>query len=298
MGETKIKGQGLALYPLSHNLVKNYPSLELADGAQPEWFTAASATVTEEDATGEGLSDSPNERVIKCVTTAINGGVRQSFSPSDERLLTASQTQISFGVWVRLVTAGTLTVQLVDDGVPTQLGSIATTTTTGSFVYLEITDATLLSNNLEIRIYHSVNAATFYIANPMLNTGTAVAPWKPRGLVYRNKFVDDIVSTDPAVTTWTDLDLSTNTSENTVAVQLVTAISDIGTAGRSLWGRRKGSSAAQDDSTVIGFSPGGNLNIMTADFVLCDDGQTIQWSVGNSDVDIVRISLKGYWEWE
>ena len=46
-------------------------------------------TLTEEDATGEGLTNNPNQRVLKVVTTAADGYAYQSLDVSDEELLDA-----------------------------------------------------------------------------------------------------------------------------------------------------------------------------------------------------------------
>ena len=54
------------------NLWYNFPSMELADAALPEWTEESNATVTEEGATGESIVQK-HERVVKVITTATGG---------------------------------------------------------------------------------------------------------------------------------------------------------------------------------------------------------------------------------
>jgi len=163
------------------NLIKNYPSLEGADGVTPDWWTVFSATATEEDAAGEGLSGSPNDRVIKYVTTANGGAIRQDFDPSDEPLLEAGVTKVSGGIWFYTDDSGGVQLS-IRDTVSGALGAISSNTT-GEWVYLSLEDVTIGANNLRFSINHLISGSTVYIANPVLNVGS-----KPIGWEYANEW--------------------------------------------------------------------------------------------------------------
>lgn len=280
---------------LSHNLIKNYPSIELADGTQPMWWSTSNLTLTEEDATGEGITPSPNERVLKGVTSAAGGYFIQSFVPADEKMLYASNTRVSLGTWVYLVTAGTVTVSLVDSVTGTI--SSMTTTETGAWVFIQVVSQTIGANTLQIRFSHSANTATFYIANPVLNTGPFVDRFLDRGVIYKHRYTNAILNTNPTNSNWTDLDLSAACNTNTVALNLGFVIQDSGTGNETGYIRYNGSSQAQDNSTAVIISPNGYFNKTSNAFILCDENQIIEWSVSNITVQVFRVSVKGYWEW-
>ena len=286
------------LYQLSHNLIKNYPSLEGADGTAPLWWSSANATITEEDAAGEGLTSPPNERVLKVVTSAPNGIIRQDFVPANERLLSDSNTTVSFGAKVWVVTAGTLTLRLLDSAAGTIVST--TTTTTGGWVYLYVT-GTIGANTLRAEILHSASGATFYVANPQLNTGPAVAPFRPRGLIPRYG-IDNIgvLDVDPGGSPagWVAVDITAYTSANTVMADLVVVYA-CNVANRTItlrtYGVGGGYSWATNQlaSTTIFYRQIGRI--------LLDDQQRFEYSssAAAGDTERLFIAIAGqYYEWE
>lgn len=281
---------------LSHNLMKNYPSLEKADGTAPLWWTSANATLTEEDATGEGLSGQPNERVLKFVTTSTNGYIQQEFVPADERLLRASSSIVSMGVWVYTSTAGTLSLRMVDSA-PSTIAT-DTTTTTGGWVFLKILNQTLGANSLYYRIQHSATSATVYVCNPILNVGSVLTPWRERGLVQRISTTNVVTGVDPAGGSWTSVDFTSATSPNTAMISLMVVYVNSTTVGKTIQVRPYGLSSypvnAVTESVIGQFF----RNAVT---ILCDDQQRIEYDSDAvaGDTEALYIAVSGiYYEWE
>lgn len=287
-----LAGDGLdSAYRLSHNLVKNSPSRELADGATPMWWSTSNGTLTEEDATGEGVPATKNERIFKLVTSAASGYAYQEFVPANERLLRASVTKVSAGVWVYFTTAGTVTFRL-KDSVSGVLASDATSLTSG-WNWLEVRNVTIGANTLRWELEYSVNAATVYFANPMLNTGPRVNSYRPRGFVFKQKNVILANSVDPNGGSIT-IDVTSQASPNTAMVQ-IQGLYVNQTSDQAILkvGRLNGPS----QNFITGIQSKG-LRSETA--FLCDDQQRISISstAAAGDTESVYITLTGYWEWE
>lgn len=284
------------------NLIRNYPSIELADGSAPRWWLSNSGTLTEEDATGEGVDPAPNERVLKFHPTASNNNrMNQHFTVADEPLLQTSSSlaPISVGAWVYPATAGTVTLRIRENGV----GVISETysTGTGAWEWMEINNLDPGSGgDIQFWLLTDTTGADFYVANPVLCIGRAVMPWKARGLRYKGVFTADVYTATPPPSSWTDLDLSSYCSPLTAKVHLITS-GRAGGAVKYWYMRPNGSSASADGSTNINklknetntFSINGPFEL------LCDEDQIIEHDVssatGWTDAD---VSLKGYWEWE
>ena len=95
------------------NLIKNSPGQIVTDNAEPQWWDASgSATLTDEDAAGEGIPDSKGERVFRVVTVADDHYGYQSFTFSDESLLDAGVTVVSFSCWVYCANANAASIGL------------------------------------------------------------------------------------------------------------------------------------------------------------------------------------------
>jgi hypothetical protein len=283
------------------NLIKNFPSLEAADGAQPEWWEEATGniTITEEDAGGETIEEK-YERVLKIVTTAggsANYGY-QTLTYADEWALDISTTNVSAGVWIYNTTTGTVTLELTDAG----SGSLGTDTTTAenAWTFLSIRNVTLGSGaSLEWKIYHSA-AATLYATLPTLHPGATPRPWEPRRLRYVQTYNDNILTENPGADSWADLDFTASTTANTAALDLGFFMANSGSGTYAGYVRPNGSALAQDNATMaIGAGANAMRNGSNRAFVLCDDGQVIEESVvGNAGITAWAISLQGYWEWE
>lgn len=279
---------------LPTNLIKNYPSIERADGAEPEWWGSTNATLTEEGAAGEGLGNSPNRRVLKVVTSGAGGLINQNLSFVMEALLYDGRPH-SAGVWVYVVTAGTVTLTLAGTG-----GTWVqdTTTTTGSWVYLEATNRITSGSTIaQLRVSHSANSATFYVANPMVNVGAVTMPYKPRGLVYRQYEALLVNGTDPG---------GANTSvgitglHNPAIVDLVVGYSNATTAEQQVswhWTSSVTHSTQWNVLRTRGASAALRFSQVRA---LCGDDEIVYIdtnSVGG-DTELLYVASTGYWAWE
>lgn len=276
------------------NLVKNYPSLEGADGSGPDWWGIYSnSTLTEEDALGEGLHPAPNERILKVVTTAVDVGAYQNYVPANEPALQASSSVVSAGAWVYVVTAGTLTMRLYDS-VTGSLGS-ATTTTTGGWVYLDILNKTIGANTLYFDFIHSTSA-TFYVANPVLNIGSTVIPWRPRGLVFKNSAGGTLLSAGSA-TSWTDVDATSYTSNLAVLIEMSMRQENYNDGNYYLaWMRPNGSSLSADNGTLVSCQRKLEDGFCRA-LQLMDDGQIFEY-IHTGTHGGLSLYARGYYEWE
>jgi hypothetical protein len=292
----------------ANNLIRNFPSIEKADGAQPNWWNeTGDGTLTEEGATGETIPQTYGERVLKMVASADNAttpdNIVQEFRTNDvatttayvEQSLDDNVTKISCRVWVYTATAGTTTLELYDNGAAASLGT-DTTTATSIWTELKIENITV-QDQTQLRIRHSANSATFYVAQPQLNVGATVGFYKPRGYIYREEHVQDVLNTNPGGTGWTDLDFNSNTSSATMAINIGILVGS--TANHAAYVRRNGSSDAQDRGTLCALAiAAGDILGSIDPFVVTDASQIIEWSVNSATVSSLLISLRGYWEWE
>jgi hypothetical protein len=282
------------------NLIRNYPSLESADGAQPEWWEEedANVTLTEEDATGASIPQK-HERVLKIVNGAsgANKYVHQDFDDSDEPTLDDNVTKISAGVWVYQDsgdTTGTVKLELYDEDGAASLGN-DTTSTEDAWTFLKVENVTY-QDSTQFRLSCDTNSATFYAAMPMMNVGEELLPWQARGLVYIEKYSADVYNQNPPES-FTDVDFTASTSNITAALCLMCRMST--SAADGVYLRRNGSSAASGNATMIvttSSTPGFANTVFS--FCLCDDSQIVEVMAGSTNVSNLGLSLKGYYEWE
>ena len=102
------------------------------------------------------------------------------------------------------------------------------------------------------------------------------------------------LSTDPANTSWTDLDLSARTSANTYAVSLQVLVK----AGATTYYAylRKNGSSLTGNPTIAGISNPSDYGV--SNYVVgCDTDQIIEWSVEHADVTNLLLEVLGYWEY-
>ena len=102
-----------------------------------------------------------------------------------------------------------------------------------------------------------------------------------------------MVSTDPANTSWTSVDLTANTSSTATA-----ALLNVGIRGgnRSAHIRKTGAGEAQDTTTIVQTHQVTSVITWATTAVALDTSQSFDWSVTNADVDSFTIILRGYWE--
>lgn len=294
---TGAGGGGGGLEPESYwgnNIIRNYPSVEVANGIQPEfWEIVGDPTLTEEDATGESIPQI-HERVLKLIISADGAGADfayMDFDDVDEPTLDDNVTKVSAGCWVYQKStdiSGTITLELYDVDGTTSLGT-ATTVVEDAWTWLEINNVTY-QDSMRWRIVHSVNSATIYVAMPCLNIGATVRPWAQRSTRYVGIDFVNVLSENPADTNWADLNLSAYLSSNAFMVNAFVQIT--GAAAYSGYLRPNGSSWTRSASVI---NPAGSYAGSMA-VTLCDDQQVIEEQVNNSGVTNWYIAIWGYWE--
>lgn len=280
------------------NLIRNYPSLELADGAQPEWWDVANGTLTEEDATGESLNGSPpNERILKLVQSSGLGELRHEWTPANERLLDASESVVSAGVWVYNVDADKIVV-LLRDSVESDHFQVESTKQ-GEWEYLSLSGHKINANNLRLIIYSPGSSDTIYIANPVLNVGHTPIPFRSRGLVYQSDPKSVLGATDPGGAGYTTLDLTSLTSNNTVMALLAVQYYNSTTLNRNIRVRMYGTGDFQGNEVLKNVATN-TVYLTSVVPVLLDDGQRLEYKSNAvaGDTESVRMGMRGYWEWE
>jgi len=273
------------------NLVKNFPSLELADGEQPLYFdVTGDPTLTEEDATGESI-EQKFERVLKFISSADGGDsdeVYQKLTIADEPTLDESTTVVSVGVWVLLSTAGTVTLSLYDDGGAVELGSDSTTVV-GTWTFLSVINTTIGSTSISWKLKHSENDATFYVTMPVLTPGAVVGPWQPRRIVFKEYYSSDIGS---AQANWTDLDCSSYVSPLAVMGRFRVYAAKAAT-GTKTYMRRNGD-ATDTNALIVSYGYAGNGGEWEC---LFDEEQIVEYKSSGVETSY-ELYLTGYWEWE
>jgi len=300
-----ITGQGKGLSPdnyLGNNLIRGYPDPALADGTQPIWWNITNdETLTEEDATGESISGL-NERVLKLVISPDGGGADyayQDFNAADEPTLYDNVTIVSAGVWVyqrSTDTAGTITLELYDVDGAASLGT-ATATAQDAWTFLKIENVTY-QDSMRWRVGHSANNAIVYIANPSLNIGPTVRPWKSRNVSIGFKPSVRILQVNPADTNWHDLDLSSYITPNTVYVELH-VYSYSSSAGNGVSFRPKGSTST-DEGLFVLLTSGTSSTYRegSTPSVMLGPNGVIQYKASSANVANITCTIRYIWEWK
>ena len=286
------------------NEVRNFPSMEGADDAQPEWWEEenANATLTEVDVSGEGITET-FERALKVVTTGANEYAYQRYTYADEPRLKSGRTVSAIAkVW----SVGGVSARIrLNTSTPTSVVSSSTT----AAAWTTLRANALVLDGTYVQIELEVDTGTAYFAEITVMVGSRAVTLKPRGLRYR--WVDSVSVksltglADEA--TWTDIDVTANSSPlAAIASVHATMFEASGSTHFRLYMRRNGSAEAAADTNALGhvFSTTGSTDAaMSNDAqVLLDDGQIFEYHLdrtsGATTLDSGVISLRGWWEWE
>lgn len=283
------------------NLIKNSPGEIAVDGAEPQWWDdVVNATITDEDAAGEGIADKA-ERVFKVVTSANDVYGYQTFTLADELLLDAGQTVVSLSCWVYCATAAKASVGIFGTNLTLQESIQAPAT---AWTLLTVENITLNAGDATIQVRLIVDTDTAWFTMPMLNVGPNALPWRFRGW----RFVPQQQATQFDLNTtgdvaWSDTDCTANSDPLAVAMQaLIFVYEQNGTTGSSV-------QLAHHDDVVGGDSAAMlvNANVIAKGMyqpggpVFCNDSQVIRYKVEEQDADndvIARCFITGYWMWE
>jgi hypothetical protein len=108
----------------------------------------------------------------------------------------------------------------------------------------------------------------------------------------------EALSTNPANTNWTELDLSAHVSANAYAVALVGQCTSTTTAGRTLSVIKNGATETANNGNRLARNPStsvtGNGSLPC---VGLDANKKVKWQVSNADVVGIEIHVPGYWEY-
>ena len=289
------------------NLIKNSPGQIYGagkDGAEPEWWDdSGSATITDEDTAGEGIADSKGERVFKVVTVADDHYGYQSLTFSDESLLDAGVTVVSFSCWVYCANANMASIGIYGTNLgleeSAQVGA-------GAWELLTVENITLDAADTAIQVRLIVDTGTAYFGMPMLNIGSCALPWKARQELFVAReptwVLSDASSGDVA---WSDLDFTATSHNLATGISVIVKCSETdGSIGSSVSvGHHSDITGADGEacgaqsriSTATGYAAGHHA------FIRCNDTQNIRYTVAEADADSdVRayIGITGYWRWE
>lgn len=288
------------------NEIRNFPSLEKADDAQPEWWEEAdgNATLTEVDLSGESITEY-HERALKVVVASANSYAYQRFTYADEPRLKSSKA-VSLAVAVWSVSSVSARVRVQSSG--GSLG-VSSDTTAAAWTILTVENVTLNGTTVDVRMEVDIGTAYFVPLGFIVGSvapNVVLSP-RPTRTVWLDtaaevKVLDSLA--DEA--TWTDVDVTANTSALACRAHCQAHLRDSGTAADaySLHVRRNSSSEAQADANMVAHL----LLPATADAValnsfsvILDDAQIFEYYfdrvAGSNSLDAGEISLRAWDEW-
>lgn len=279
------------------NEVMNFPSLEGANDAQPEWWEEgdAHATLTEVDVAGEGITET-YARAHKVVTDGDGAYSYQRYTYADQpRIKSGRKLSAIFAVWSVGGKAARIRLQ-------SSVGSlgVSSDTTTAGWTILKVEGVTLNGTYVDIRC--ECDTGTAYFVPLGINIGEKAVPLRPRGLKFRScmpVLVVDLTGSGP--TEFADLDVSANTSNLAVLAELMGVLRHIiSSQTYAICVRQNGASQTDPNllSIVISY---GNRAIGTRSCFL-DDQQIFEWQLvrmeGTANLASGMLNLIGWWEWE
>lgn len=284
------------------NEFKNFPSLEGADDAQPEWWEEAdgNATLTEVDLAGEGITEK-YERALKLIVATAPSYAYQEFTYANEPRLKAGKT---YSVAVDCWAVGSAEAFIRMQSSVGSLG-VSGSTSAAAWTTLTVEGIAIDGTTLQIRLEGAVG--TFYFVPLGLVEGVEAptTQLRPRSLRYHNTEstqIEDLAGSDGEA--WADVDLTSLTSPNAV-MALLKFWAFEGTAGEEYYyaTRFNGSSNDTKNLVVKANVAGDREEHVTPQWVeWLDDGQIFERKfvrqTGAGTVAQAELVLDGYWEWE
>ena len=283
------------------NEVMNFPSLESANDTQPEWWDESSgnATLTEVDIVGESITET-FERGLKVVTIANNEYAYQRYTYADQQRLKSGRV-VSCAIAVWSVGGVTARVRL-----QSSVGSLAVeSTTAAAWTIIKLENITIDGTYIDLRF--EVDTGTAYFVPLGLHIGPIAFQLKPRGLQWVNKDTPVNIKTLTGLAdeaTWTDIDVTANSSNLAFKVQITIDILHTNATGWDVFISRNGSAAAADITTrKAALSNTANTERSHNTFLqLMDDLQIFEYYLdrwtGSSTLAEGQIILNAYEEWE
>jgi hypothetical protein len=279
------------------NEVMNFPSMESADGAQPEWWEEGTdATLTEEDVAGESLTETYG-RCLKVVTTADNAYGYQRYTYADQpRTKAGRKLSAIFAVWSVSSAAARIRLQ-------SSVGSLAVSSdaTAAAWTVLTVEDVTLDGTYVDIRC--EVDTGTAYFVPLGVNIGEKAVALRPRGLAYRENAAADTPieqGVSLAAHGYADLDCTAQTSPLACRLDMLCHMFDSVDFWR--WDVRRNGDTRDINSQMRGRVISDSENHQNHFTVLCDDTQTIETALtlisGSGTLQDGSLNIVGWWEWE
>lgn len=284
------------------NEIRNYPSIEGADDAQPEWWEEAdaNATLTEVDLAGEGITEK-YERALKVVVASANSYAYQLFTYADEPRLKSGKTySVAVDVWS--VSSVSARVRLQSSA-----GSLGASsdTTAAAWTRLEVEGVALNGTTVQLRLEVDVGTAYFVPLGLVEGSEAPTTQLRPRSLRYRYATSRPTIenlngSTGKAVA---DLDLTANTSP--LAVRAHCHVWGFDAASGEEWyyyTRQNGSSSTDKETNIrLGLTATSTHNVGWFTEIL-DDSQIMETALirqtGSGTCSALEVVLEGWDEWE
>lgn len=282
------------------NEIMNFPSLEGADGTQPEWWAEGdgNATLTEEDVAGEGIT----ENYLRCLKVVTIADAKYAFQrhayPVQPRVKVGKLLSAIVAVW----SVGGVAARVRLQSSVGSLGVSADTVAAG-WTILTVEGVTLDGAFVDLRL--EVDSGTAYFVPLGMGIGVRAVPLAPRGLRYRWPDTETTIKTLTGIgdeDTWTDIDCTATTS----------ALAALAVIHANMWEpdaadifelafRRNGDGGAGHD---VGRVQGTPLapRLFADKITILDDSQIFEYKLdraaGADTLDYGIITLIGWWEWE
>lgn len=286
------------------NLIKNSSDIynQIGVGTRPQWWSFTGSGSTEfVSATAAGITNSPNDLLFKVTSAAASDAITHTSSNADEPQLKSNSGVFSSGVWV-YVSSGTWEWHIdVDSTTEYDSGTIPATTWT----FLSTEGLDVGSTDIDFILTESAGAGVMYFTQPMLNKGSRLMPYKPRGLAFKNLFAVGLAVTDPggSAAGWTSLDLSSATSNITALLDLTFIYGNQTSSGglsQHVYARPGFSNASFNNAQIVTNAIAVTQLVVNSIQMACDDSQIIEYysNYSSTDSELLGINVNGYYEWE
>jgi len=250
--------------------------------------------VTMVDVAGEAITET-YEYALKTVTDAASEGLSQTWTYADEPRAKSGRTLSAIcAIW----SVGGLGVsaKLVNSDTSETAGDLSASMAQWTIVKIE--GHVLAGTSCTFRVTAN-GAGTFYVVPLGACIGPAAMPLGPRPLRFVEKYAQLLNGVDPGGASWTDVDITANTSPLAAAAHLVSRYDIVESFGATLSVRRNGDSTAAAIATQIVVTPNATYFGGGTKVVLLDDAQVFEYVTGQGAgiTERVYISLFGYEEW-
>lgn len=298
---------GISLSAVLVNEFMNFPSLEGADDAQPEWWEEdhANATLTEVDIAGETITES-YERGLKVVVSSGAHWAYQRFTYADQwRVKSGVQVTMLVAVWS--VSSASARVGFTTS---TPTSSFSAPTTSAAWNLHRVTGT---CDGTYVDAIFEVTAGTAYFVPLALVVGTQAVALPPRGTTprWRDFGADHDIDFTADSGGFIDADVTAFTHNLAVMADLFFSIEvPDGNANLSyeLFVRRNGSAVSANDSNKVASTRTNTTNGRDSArsngmfSVLLDDGQIFEYDFNHAEGvtnagGLSGMSVARYWVW-